>query len=332
MEAQTSNNKAEPVIRVCIVCGNKDTDEYCSKCGAKLEFLGDEQEVADAKPIEILKEYVGEIADPIFAYLKTTWLLLMNPAEYLLSLYFRDRPINELSFPLSSLWRRVSGKRTQYTLHPVAFFASNLIVTYISSVTLLYTLLTKVFQKQLQLPENFILPVVTSAGFLTLLQLLVTALTFDVLTRKVRISRRFMYSLWVYMFSLLWIGPVIGLPIIIVILVPAAIIILVLSIGLAILFQQARPPLSTEVMSAAYVAYLIALVYYGQFYFFSRLYLLFITPLTVFRTIYEKEQLPTNNLGRNIVISVLAPIILFYCCINQYLGILFSAVLKPFGG
>jgi hypothetical protein len=102
-ELVSENVSNEQVIMTCLVCGHKDTDEYCSKCGSKLEFLRQKPSSAFRNLANTITEYFREVSDPIFAYLKTNWLLLFDPVRFFHTLYFQDRPIGDLPFLLESL-------------------------------------------------------------------------------------------------------------------------------------------------------------------------------------------------------------------------------------
>src|SRR5690349_5063703 len=119
MEEQIDQEEpSEKTTHKCISCGKVDTGEYCSYCGSKLVFLGDVQASSFQNLINIFKEYFREVVDPIFAYLKTIYLLLVRPVTFFRTLHLQDQSIDAIPFPLKRLWERVSGSnRTQYTLH-----------------------------------------------------------------------------------------------------------------------------------------------------------------------------------------------------------------------
>jgi len=324
MEAQIGKEEAgEKTTRKCISCGYQDTGEYCSNCGSRLEFLGDERVSSIQNFRIILGEYLREVLDPIFAYIKTIWLLLFQPVKFFQVLCFREQPISEIHFPLGSLWRKVSGKRTQYTLHPIAFYTSNFVINIISGALVLIVLLM-VSRGDSYEPNNAsLIPSVSSAGFFTLLYMLATAFIFDFLTKESKVSPLFKYSFWVYIFSLVWIGPLLGACILIVLLLPLTCIfgcVLVIILGL---IQVALSPDSTT-FAEPYTTVLstyssVSTVLNILFSGIGGIYLFLVIPWRVFSNIFQKEELPTKNLWVIILASLIIPAIPLFLCASPLL-------------
>ncbi len=221
MQAQLGKDPAgEKVIRTCISCGNQDTDEFCSKCGSKLEFLGEKRASPGRNLTNIVKEYLREITDPVFAYLKTNWLVLRHPVKFFHTLYYQDKPISDLPFFFEPVWRLVNRERIQYALQPEAFFASNFIANFVITAIILYFFFGGIFGRFDPSDVPAEIPTLSAAGFTTLIYALATAFIFDFLTREYKISPHFKYSFWVYIFGVGWIGPLVGLFILLFLLIP----------------------------------------------------------------------------------------------------------------
>lgn len=307
METQTDNEKAmEPVIRICIACGNTDTDAYCSKCGSKLEFLSENESSSGRNLINILSEYFREIANPILAYLKTNWLLLRHPIKFFHALYFRDQPLGNLPFLFEPVWRLINRERTQYVLQPITFFASNFVVNLVSTGILLYIFFAGVLGQDVQPSDVQVLSYLGGAGFSTLIYALATAFIFDVLTKESRIPPHFKYSFWVYMFGLVWIGPLVGFFLLILFLCPILIFLCMFSMGLELIQASFFP--DSGLYSAVFgdpsriiptLNLLLSSV--------GAIYIFLIMPRMVFSYIFQREGLPTKSLSVIILASLLIP-------------------------
>ncbi len=87
----------------CPQCGlhNLPTAAYCARCGAALEWT--EPSVLRLMRRQI-EDLIIQLTDPLFAYLKTAWLVLVHPKRLAHALADRTPPADTLPFPLRGLW------------------------------------------------------------------------------------------------------------------------------------------------------------------------------------------------------------------------------------
>ncbi len=116
--------------RVCPQCGtaNVPEAEFCIRCGSPLEW-------AEPSALRLMRRQVGEIitqiGDPVFAFLKTAWLVLVHPRRLAEALARRDPPAARLPFPLHRLWRLFSPDGVPYIHTPVEFFFTAILLNFI---------------------------------------------------------------------------------------------------------------------------------------------------------------------------------------------------------
>ncbi len=200
MEQNVEPNKFGK-IHTCLVCGYKDTEEYCSKCGAKL-YLFDEGSSPIRNFILIPKEFFLEVVNPIFAFIKTTWLLITTPEIFFSAIFRYEIPVTNLSFPLENLWKSLT-KKEQYFLDPIKFFLVMFTIFYfIPQASKLGLGEATIEQKPSSIFSDQLLILIWGLMFL-IIPILISFL-FDILTRGFLMPSRFKYQFWMYVFSLTW--------------------------------------------------------------------------------------------------------------------------------
>ncbi len=114
----------------CPQCGRENVPEaeFCIRCGSPLEWV-------EPSALRLMRRQLGEIAgqltDPIFAFLKTTWLVFTHPRQLAESLARRDPPAAQLPFPLHGLWRLFSPDGVPYIHTPVEFFFAAIVLHFL---------------------------------------------------------------------------------------------------------------------------------------------------------------------------------------------------------
>lgn len=232
--------------------------------------------------------------------------------------YFFTLDLAKVLFPLSSFWRRVSGdSRTQYTLHPIAFYTSNFVINVISgAISLLFVLVvlkTGDYQPN-DLPS---IPALSSAGVFTLLYMLASAFIFDIFTKESKISPQFKYSFWVYIFSLVWLGWLVVL-VALLFLLPVFLILGCILIC-CILFVFILITLNSVASADLFQTLLSAYSYISSFASIfiagvGGVYIFWIIPRKVFSHIFQRVNFPTNNLWVIILASLIIPAIPLSLC------------------
>jgi hypothetical protein len=323
------------MTRKCLNCGNEDTGEYCSKCGSKLNFLGEEYISPWQNLKAMLKEYSFEILDPIAAYVRTLFFLLGRPVSFYRVLYDRTETISSIRFPLARFWhtpffRRIAlswrkltrKRRTQSTLHPISFYASNFLINIISGALVFLFLLVLSLRSSEEFRVTPPLLTVSAPGISIFVYMLATAFIFDFLTRDSKMSPSFKYSFWVYTFSLVWIGPILGIFILIALL-PITIACCCI-FGLFIIFLQSYYPPNGAGAVSLYTIITNTYAVFSTtlnvlFASIGGVYIFAVTPWRVFRNIIPLEELPSSNLVVIIFASLLTPAIPLFMCSLPFL-------------
>lgn len=199
----------------CATCGFVDVQDYCSQCGSKLRFFGDDTHSSVANLKSTLKIYVQEILDPLFAFFKTTWLLLLYPNGYLSKILVREKAIKDMNYPLSGVWALVSDSH-QKTLEPIKYYIASLttflgleLIINFYIIRTIGMLILDIINEPLEAEGAIPLPFdefqAFFGGFLILIWPIGTAFIFDAQTKRSGIPSYFSYSTWIYFFSLSWI-------------------------------------------------------------------------------------------------------------------------------
>ena len=197
--------KRESIVK-CSVCGFKDTENYCSRCGSKLKNLPNLWTPNYQNLIAILQEFSLEIINPVFSFFKTAWLLMTNAEYFFESLFLKTKPINEMPFPLSSIWRKIDKDSFQNILNPIQFYLASLAPSIL--LTLFVALFGGITEIEKRLIEEFFLNSLSNGstlvtGVLFLVYPLSVAFIFDVFTENDPIPYGFKYTFWIYMFGLI---------------------------------------------------------------------------------------------------------------------------------
>lgn len=124
-----SENEQEQRIE-CHICGHLDTDHYCSKCGTALVSYDSVGESALSAIRQQLREQLLELIHPIFATLKTFWLIVFKPKPFFGALFRREGKIDDIDFPLTSLWRFLSPDTYQHILDPIQYFLAGILLIF----------------------------------------------------------------------------------------------------------------------------------------------------------------------------------------------------------
>ncbi len=88
---------------VCAQCGTRGVGRFCGNCASPLRL--DDESVSGELRSKISKPLIG-----FLSFLKTAWLVIRSPRVFFKSYVTAAPPLSELTFPLTSLWRRVSPK------------------------------------------------------------------------------------------------------------------------------------------------------------------------------------------------------------------------------
>ncbi len=123
------HNGAEAVTESCAtvkchICGYEDSYEYCSRCGASLTMNQYYSKSIFRTFVKNANTVLIDFSNPLFAFLKTFWLVVVRPKRFFHALFYRDAPIADISFPLEKPWKRISPEVYQYTLDPIKYFLS----------------------------------------------------------------------------------------------------------------------------------------------------------------------------------------------------------------
>jgi hypothetical protein len=189
-------------LRTCLVCGFRDIEEFCSKCGSPLMFLG-EPAITPLRTFgALIKEYLSEVVSPVLAFLKTTWLLLFAPIAFFSALSLSGRPIAHLKFPLSSIWAKLSP-RPQYVLSPVIYYISSIATLFLFELLTEFATLEVLIGRATMFREFDPIRFLTYGGIRFLYPLCV-AFVFDALTERDGPSASLKYAFWLYVSSLGW--------------------------------------------------------------------------------------------------------------------------------
>jgi len=108
----------------CHICGYEDSYEYCSRCGASLTMNQYYSKSIFRTFVKNVNTVLIDFSNPLFAFLKTFWLVVVRPKQFFHALFYQDVPIADISFPLEKLWKRISPEVYQYTLDPIKYFLS----------------------------------------------------------------------------------------------------------------------------------------------------------------------------------------------------------------
>src|SRR5262249_18560186 len=111
---------------MCPQCGVRVRGKFCAACGSAVG------------PDEGLFARIRSIArDPILgalAFVKTAWLVVQEPRDFFDRYLNRAGPVAAMSFPLSGIWRRLSGS-SQKTIAPFQFlFAAVALVALVNGL------------------------------------------------------------------------------------------------------------------------------------------------------------------------------------------------------
>ena len=108
----------------CHICGYEDSYEYCSRCGASLTMNQYYSKSIFRTFVKNVNTVLIDFSNPLFAFLKTFWLVVVRPKQFFHALFYQDVPIADISFPFEKLWKRISPEVYQYTLDPIKYFLS----------------------------------------------------------------------------------------------------------------------------------------------------------------------------------------------------------------
>ncbi|MFK7804898.1 MAG: hypothetical protein AB8G95_24920 [Anaerolineae bacterium] len=107
----------------CMMCGETMAHgyEYCGRCGRELI----DPYVAHLQKRQALRSYfknfLFDILIPLLAGIKTTWLIFFKPNEFFRTIFFQEKPADEIDFPLSKFWRKISNE-PQYVFEPAQYW------------------------------------------------------------------------------------------------------------------------------------------------------------------------------------------------------------------
>ncbi len=111
---------------VCALCGhvNEPDAVFCRICGRELEG------VASTSLFRLLLFHVQEIleslSNPVLAFFKTLWLVVVRPISLYRALMGGQPPIERLGFPLQFLWKWLFPEVRPYILDPMEFLLSSM--------------------------------------------------------------------------------------------------------------------------------------------------------------------------------------------------------------
>jgi hypothetical protein len=316
--------------QICEICGHEDRGKYCSECGSKLEFLGNVKSSSIQNLKSMLSEYVGEVLDPVFAYVKTTLLLLVFPERFFQTLHLRNQAIQDIDVGiLTSLWRKIPGTTAQHTINPVAYFASNVFINFISNAIIVASIVRwllgweSIIDTQINdFVTTTVIPNLISASLFSFLYMLAAAFIFDTLTNRSKISPRLIYSFWTYMFSLVWVGPVIAFSLVVsLIIIFFTIILVILAISDQLVQAGVPNTMITEQLTVTIVGtfmYFLSVLFLTTI-LIARIYTFVVIPWKVFSKVFPREQFNPFVLGVKLAVSLLVPIIIFRSCIVPFL-------------
>ncbi|MFT5193317.1 MAG: hypothetical protein ACI9EW_000507 [Cellvibrionaceae bacterium] len=107
----------------CMMCGETMAHgyEFCGRCGHELidpypAYLQKRQALRS-----YFKNLIFEVLIPVLAGIKTTWLIFVKPNEFFKTLFFYEKPADEIDFPLSNLWRKITNE-PQYIYEPAPYW------------------------------------------------------------------------------------------------------------------------------------------------------------------------------------------------------------------
>ncbi len=109
----------DSIQTLCIMCGNSmpTTFDYCGQCGSELV----DSSAGDLQKRRVLRTYfrdfIFDLLIPFLVGIKTTWLIFFKPTEFCRTIFFQEKPADDISFPLSRFWRRISDA-PQYVFQP----------------------------------------------------------------------------------------------------------------------------------------------------------------------------------------------------------------------
>ena len=98
----------------CMMCGSQmdEANNYCSVCGSELIH----PERGDLQKRVVLRTYfrdfIFDLLIPFLVGIKTTWLIFAKPTEFCRAIFFQEKPADDISFPLTRFWKRISDRKS----------------------------------------------------------------------------------------------------------------------------------------------------------------------------------------------------------------------------
>lgn len=112
----------------CPLCGsmNLADQRFCITCGQELSTF------ESPSLLRLLLGHVQEILEnlfnPMFAFLKTLWVVTFHPLRFHQALTKGDPPIERIGFPLDFLWKGLFPEVRPYVLDPMEFLLTPIVL------------------------------------------------------------------------------------------------------------------------------------------------------------------------------------------------------------
>ncbi len=112
----------------CVWCGERlpAAAAYCPSCGHEILDLH------RTSLMRLLREHVAELLEqlfnPVFAFLKTVWLVALRPGRLYWSLISGRPTVRELPFPLHFMWLGLFPEARPYVLDPVELLLASVVL------------------------------------------------------------------------------------------------------------------------------------------------------------------------------------------------------------